>query len=182
MGEGEVMPTARIPTTNPDAWIASMKAKGIDVKDTSVKLVAVTESEGKAKQKKKDMLASVFVPPNAFLVGIEVVSVNAAKSMKATMGRKAGQRAAVCGLLGKHLDVLVPYSQAFHAGRPIVVKLARLGGRGLDGDNLQGAMKFVRDSVADMLGANDKSPLIRWDYDQFDNPKIGVRVILEMEE
>lgn len=169
--------STRIAATDPDKQIAAW-ANAPGVAGITVKGVKLLEAESPP-TRKKDLHASCFVPPNAFLVGIETISVNAAKSMRSTMGRKASQRAAVCGLLGRHLDILVPFSQAFHAGRPIVVKLARLGGRGLDGDNLQGSMKFVRDSVCDLIGANDKSPLIHWVYEQLPSERIGVRVMLE---
>lgn len=163
----------------PLEWERIARDKGLLATAKPTPQTALAPVVGRPKRKKKELLPSVFVPPNAFIVPVEVVSLNAAKSMRATMGRKASQRAAVCQLLGKHLDVLVPYAQAFHAGKPIVVRLARLGGRGLDSDNLAGSMKWIRDSVADMIGANDKSPLICWEYQQFDNERIGVRIVLE---
>jgi hypothetical protein len=36
----------------------------------------------------------------------------------------------------------------------------------LDGDNLQGALKGVRDGIADALGIDDGDPRITWDYAQ----------------
>jgi len=49
---------------------------------------------------------------------------------------------------------------------PVVVTLTREGKRKLDGDNLQGALKAVRDQVAEWLGADDADPRIDWQYAQ----------------
>jgi hypothetical protein len=49
---------------------------------------------------------------------------------------------------------------------PAVVTLTRIGPRTLDGDNLQGALKSVRDGVADALGVDDGSKDIEWHYVQ----------------
>jgi hypothetical protein len=43
---------------------------------------------------------------------------------------------------------------------------ARLTGRALDGDNLQRALKAVRDGVADALGIDDGDSRIEWQYGQ----------------
>lgn len=48
----------------------------------------------------------------------------------------------------------------------ITVRLERVAPRGLDGDNLQGALKSVRDGVADALGINDNNPRVTWLYGQ----------------
>lgn len=49
----------------------------------------------------------------------------------------------------------------------IRVTLTRLApSSGLDDDNLRGALKYVRDGVADALGVNDRDPRVTWDYDQ----------------
>lgn len=49
---------------------------------------------------------------------------------------------------------------------PVVVTLTRIAPRALDGDNLQGAFKGVRDQVAAWLGHKDNHPGITWDYAQ----------------
>jgi hypothetical protein len=49
---------------------------------------------------------------------------------------------------------------------PAVVTLTRVGPRALDGDNLQGSLKGVRDGVADALGVDDGSDEVTWSYDQ----------------
>lgn len=49
---------------------------------------------------------------------------------------------------------------------PCVVTLTRVAPRMLDDDNLRQAMKAIRDGIADWLGVDDRSPLIRWEYGQ----------------
>lgn len=60
--------------------------------------------------------------------------------------------------------------QARHHGAapkpPAVVNLTRIGPRVLDGDNLQRALKAIRDEVALFLGVDDASPLVEWKYAQ----------------
>jgi len=48
----------------------------------------------------------------------------------------------------------------------LVVRLVRRAPRRLDGDNLAGALKSVRDGVADALGVDDRNPRVRWVVDQ----------------
>lgn len=49
---------------------------------------------------------------------------------------------------------------------PCVVTLTRIAPRALDDDNLRGALKAVRDGVADKLGTDDRDPRIEWRYAQ----------------
>jgi hypothetical protein len=49
---------------------------------------------------------------------------------------------------------------------PCVVRFLRIGPHRLDSDNLAGAFKGIRDQLAQLLGADDGSDLIRWEYDQ----------------
>jgi hypothetical protein len=52
-----------------------------------------------------------------------------------------------------------------------VVTLTRVApSKGLDGDNLQAALKHVRDGVADVLGIDDGSQDITWMYRQEQTP------------
>jgi len=54
------------------------------------------------------------------------------------------------------------------------VKLTRLSPGSLDDDNLRGALKTVRDQVADQLGIDDRAPI--WDYDQRRSKGYGVEI------
>lgn len=59
---------------------------------------------------------------------------------------------------------------------PCVVTLVRLGKRMLDDDNLLGALKHVRDGVADRLGVDDADPRVTWEYGQEIAKGYAVRV------
>lgn len=48
----------------------------------------------------------------------------------------------------------------------LVVTMTRVAPRALDDDNLRGAFKAVRDAIADVLGSDDRNPLIAWRYEQ----------------
>jgi hypothetical protein len=50
---------------------------------------------------------------------------------------------------------------------PLVVRMTRLSARELDDDNLRGALKAVRDGIADALGLkSDRDPRVEWRYAQ----------------
>lgn len=49
---------------------------------------------------------------------------------------------------------------------PCVVTLVRVGPRKLDGDNLQGGFKALRDGIAQRLGVDDADPRVTWEYQQ----------------
>lgn len=50
---------------------------------------------------------------------------------------------------------------------PCVVTLTRIApSNGLDGDNLAGSLKAVRDGVAEWLGVDDRDPGVEWRYSQ----------------
>ena len=58
------------------------------------------------------------------------------------------------------------FSRMFTAAPFRVVRLTRISPRLLDSDNLEGALKAVRDGVADGLGINDRDPRVRYVVDQ----------------
>jgi hypothetical protein len=76
-------------------------------------------------------------------------------------------------LFGRHPPLAVAQ------GGRIVVTLTRLGGRGLDSDNLAGAYKAIRDGVADWLGIDDGDDRIEWRYAQEPGGAKGTRVLVE---
>lgn len=49
---------------------------------------------------------------------------------------------------------------------PCRVFLTRIAPRELDGDNLQGAFKALRDGIAQRLGVDDRDPRVTWLYAQ----------------
>lgn len=59
---------------------------------------------------------------------------------------------------------------------PIRIVLTRQGVRTLDDDNLQSAFKGCRDGVADALGIDDGSKLLRWEYQQEKSKTYGIKI------
>lgn len=66
-------------------------------------------------------------------------------------------------------------------GHRLVVTLTRIGPRKLDSDNVQGALKAIRDEVAARLGLDDGDPRITWRYEQ-ERGAYAVRVCIETAE
>lgn len=66
---------------------------------------------------------------------------------------------------------------------PVRVLLTRVApSKGLDGDNLQGALKAVRDQVAAFLDRDDADPSIAWSYAQRRGAKGEWQVEIHIEE
>ena len=63
--------------------------------------------------------------------------------------------------------------------RVTTVTLTRLAPRALDGDNLQAALKAVRDGVADALKLSDGPDGPQWRYAQEQQATYGVRIAVE---
>lgn len=82
-------------------------------------------------------------------------TLNAREHWRERAARTREQRAVVRMRLG---TVRLPL--------PAKVTLTRVGPRALDGDNLQGALKAVRDGVSDALGVDDGSDAVTWIYGQ----------------
>lgn len=59
---------------------------------------------------------------------------------------------------------------------PCTVTLTRLAKRTMDGDNLQGSLKAIRDGIAVRLGVDDADPRVTWEYGQEKARGYGVRV------
>lgn len=60
-----------------------------------------------------------------------------------------------------------------------VVRLGRLAPRKLDGDNLQGAFKAIRDQIAYELGVDDGSDAVTWLYYQAPAKVATVKIEVE---
>lgn len=88
---------------------------------------------------------------------LRVVSeANARGSWHGGASRAARQRSAVGLALQQHHRPALPVS----------VRLVRWAPRKLDGDNLQRALKAVRDAVAEWLGVDDGDARVSWHYAQ----------------
>lgn len=62
----------------------------------------------------------------------------------------------------------------------VQVVMTRSGRNSLDEDNLEGALKAVRDGIADALKRNDNDPRLLWGYQQKTGRPYGVLVELEV--
>lgn len=65
------------------------------------------------------------------------------------------------------------------SGPLLLIRLTRVSPGELDGDNLQGALKAVRDAIASWLRVDDATPLIRWEYAQ-EKGVASIRVDVEV--
>ena len=73
------------------------------------------------------------------------------------------------------------YYASLAAGVPLAresatVRMTRVSPRRLDDDNVRGALKAVRDGIADALGVDDADERVRWEYDQSVSRKAHVVV------
>lgn len=62
---------------------------------------------------------------------------------------------------------------------PCVVTMTRESPGTLDDDNLRGALKGVRDGIADKLGIDDRDPRVEWRYAQARAKEFAVLVQIE---
>ena len=94
-----------------------------------------------------------------FFLPIKTVSeANQREHWGAKARRAKAQRTAAGLALRVALRGVVP---------PVSITLTRhvgATGRKLDKDNLAGSMKHVQDGIADALGIDDGSELVRWEY------------------
>ena len=81
-------------------------------------------------------------------------------------GKRAKRAKEQRGVVCLALRARQPSNWVFPAVAPLVVTIARVAPRALDDDNLRGALKGVRDGVADWLEINDRDPRVSWAYAQ----------------
>jgi hypothetical protein len=105
---------------------------------------------------------TTFVGPVTFTIPVKVVSLtNAHEHWRSRQKRAKKERA----------ETWVAF---YHAtGRrtrpvtgPTLVTMTRVGKNKMDSDNLQGALKHVRDELAVCLGVDDRDPIVIWKCQQ----------------
>lgn len=76
---------------------------------------------------------------------------------------------------------LLMMSAARKCPLPVIVTLTRISAGTLDDDNNQGALKGVRDGIADAFGVDDGGDQIKWQYAQAKckRGEYGVQVTIE---
>lgn len=113
------------------------------------------------------------------LIPIKTASEINGRDWRKRSGRSKASWNAVSRVLGPHLGLLAPFSEAYRSQRALKVTFTRLGGRKLDRSNLPTATKAVEDALAFMLGADDGDP--RWHSSFEQEPgDVGVRIELEL--
>ena len=91
-----------------------------------------------------------------------------AKNYKLHTDQKFVAQACTVGALGK----LVIGDPLIGDGVPITIHMTRVGGNKMDDDNLRGALKYIRDGIADalapglVLGGADGLDRFTWKYSQ----------------
>ena len=115
----------------------------------------------------------IDVPDGAVLIPVKTVpGLNAREHWRVRAKRVKNERGITWGLI---------YHKVKTAPLPIIVTMTRVSAGELDGDNLQGALTGVRDSIADAYGVDDRTPLIEWRYAQQKCKKGLFGVIVEVE-
>ena len=92
-----------------------------------------------------------------FHIPIKLPSLlNLRMSWRAMKQLKTAQKeaTAICMMKAKETETVPPM--------PVTVVITRNGPRALDDDNLTGACKYVRDTIADILGIDDGSDEYTW--------------------
>lgn len=91
---------------------------------------------------------------------------------------KAQRSAARMAIAGLRLDLLDLQRRTVER---TIVRLVRVSTRELDDDNLAGALKAVRDGVADALKVNDRDPRVVWlpDWEQGKKHEVRIEVYRE---
>ena len=121
-----------------------------------------------------DALVAEAVPPRpnpqlAFTIPVRVDSeTNGREHWAAKYARKQKQRQA---LLSEWMWRL--HKSWYFAGPSYTVRLTRIGPKKLDTDNLAESFKAIRDLIANLLGIDDGSEVIKWEYEQV---AVGKRV------
>lgn len=114
------------------------------------------------------------------LIPVATASEANGRDWRARSKRSNAAWRAVSRTLGPHLRDLGIFATAYHAGQPLLVTFARLGGRKLDRGNVANALKGTEDAVAFMLGADDGDDRWKSEYVQHPGGPVGVRVEIEV--
>ena len=133
----------------------------------AIELDLATQSEGNARENHFAKANRVKAQREA--VGREVTLAlggDAQDVAAVSIRRTSAKKRAELGHVGPAVDAML--ERQLRLGTPwlpCVVTLTRISARGLDDDNLQGAFKAVRDSVADALGVDDRMrEIVRYEY------------------
>jgi hypothetical protein len=108
-------------------------------------------------------------------------TLNSREHWSARARKRKAERRSV-GLAYRNAFIRTPsFTLSGPSWKTYVVTLTRIGPRKLDSDNVQGALKAIRDEVAAQLGIDDGDPRITWKYEQAKG-EYAVRVVIETAE
>lgn len=150
--------------TDPD-WLVTARAKGLIVSEgtcfgghqPAAQPATTATTTAKPKSKKPTPPPTSRLSLVVTITGLRLASeANMGGTLRAKIARKSEVKNAVREAIGRAVPLLLP----------LTVTLTRLGSKSLDGDNLQRAMKAVRDVVAEWLGVDDADKGIKWRYQQ----------------
>ena len=85
---------------------------------------------------------------------------NGREHWRAVAKRRKAEHLAVGLMLARYAPALRMYDE------PLVCTMTRISAGKLDSDNLQSALKGVRDAVAKSLGVDDGGDVVEWRYKQ----------------
>jgi hypothetical protein len=157
------------------AWLP-----GAVIQEAAAAQVSTAKKARKTRKKPRMVVATVAMEGDTLVAFIPAITRSEANESKWTrkMVRKLSAKKAVKDTLGCHYRLLVPFAEAYHAGKPIRVTLTRLGGRKLDACNLPSSMKAIEDALEGALLADDGSPLWIVEYRQNVGHHVGVQINL----
>ena len=145
--------------------------------------IVVIPDEKKGKGKKpsaREFVVDRFLEPATFEIPVETVSEANAREWRGRSKRTGNARIKVCRSVAKRIRHMVPFIEAYHAGRTVYIRFTRLGVRRLDPANLGGSLKASEDALALTFGANDGDLNWQATFAQEVVDKIGIRIELSL--
>ncbi len=160
--------------------VSALRARGLDVTERGVRLDAMPRDK---RASKRELVPNAYVGCQgnwlAWQIGVEVVSEANLRSRHERSARAAAQKRAVMAFLAPDWKIWGPAGDHCRAGKPLLVRLTRIGGKRLDRVNLMVAFKAVEDAVAALLGCNDGSPFWLLECEQCSADGVGIRIEFE---
>ena len=169
-----------------DDWVR----KGLIPPDQLAAPIPLATTEGgplgrpkrSAKPSPESLVAPSFTPPATWTIPLVLPSLANDRDWRQRNRVTQAHRRAVSRALAPQLAALVPFAHAYHhAGRPILCRLTRLGGRRLDRTvNVPMSLKYVEDAVCLMLGIDDASDRWQCECEQEPGGPTGVRIEIQI--
>ena len=150
----------------------------------------IDQALSETKPGKKEFVAAAFDPAGIWTIPCWLASeANTGGKLSAAIRRKGTVKNAIWGALGPGWRIWGPAGDRVRAAQsrrpdgPLpVIRVVRLGGRGLDVGNLWRAVKPVEDAVAILMGCDDGWTAWRecFRVDQEPGPLWGVRIEIRL--